>query len=52
MVYRDFGFGRTEYWGAVSGHENWQGVSECCDGDVLSKEEMEELNELNSVGDE
>jgi hypothetical protein len=51
-VERDFGYGRTEYWGAVSSHENWQWVSECCDGDVLSEKELEELDELNSAGDE
>jgi hypothetical protein len=48
-VKRDFGYGRTEYWGAVSSHENWHVVSECCDGDVLTQEQMEEINELNSA---
>jgi hypothetical protein len=42
-VQRDFGYGRTEFWGAVSTHVNLQWVSECCDGDLL--EELEEVEE-------
>lgn len=41
-VRRDFGYGKTEYWGAISTHANWQTVSECCDGDLLEKLEEEE----------
>lgn len=49
-VERNFGYGRTEYWGAIASHDNWLWVSECCDGDVLSEKEMEELDELNNAG--
>lgn len=49
-VKRDFGYGRTEYWGATSVHSNLHWVSECCDGDVLTREQLEEINELNSPG--
>lgn len=47
-VRRDFGRGRTEYWGAVSSHENWLWVSDCCDGDVLTKENLDELDSVRS----
>ena len=42
-VQRDFGYGLTEYWGAVAAHENLQWVSECCDGDLIY--ELEEQDE-------
>jgi hypothetical protein len=37
-VDRDFGYGRTEYWGSVSSDEDIQTVSQCCDGDLLDIE--------------
>jgi hypothetical protein len=43
-VERDFGYGRTEYWGSTSTHTNVQAVSQCCDGDLLSKEEIDGLD--------
>jgi hypothetical protein len=36
-VNRDFGFGSTEYWGAVGTHTQIVTVSECCDGDLLNE---------------
>lgn len=36
-VDRDFGFGTTEFWGAMSTHINVHTVSHCCDGDVLDE---------------
>lgn len=42
-VERDFGFGVTECWGAMSSHENKQWVSECCEADLL--EDLEEQDE-------
>jgi len=47
-VERDFGYGRTEYWGATSTHTNVQAVSQCCDGDLLSKEEIDGLDCISS----
>jgi len=47
-VERDFGFGRTEYWGATSTHTNVQSVSQCCDGDLLTKEEIDGLDCISS----
>ena len=44
----NYGFGRTEYWGAVSGHDDWQTVSKCCESEVLSQRQWEDLNELHS----
>lgn len=44
-VRRNFGYGRTEYWGAISCHDNWQSVSKCCDGDLIY--ELEEEDELD-----
>ena len=41
-VERDFGYGATEYWGAVSVDSNVQVVSECCDGDLFEDPELEE----------
>ena len=41
-VRRDFGRGLTEYWGAVSAHEDWRWVSECCDAEVVESLEEEE----------
>jgi hypothetical protein len=43
-VERDFGFGRTEFWGAVATHSNVHSVSECCDGDLLTKEDINGLD--------
>jgi len=42
-VERDFGIGAYEYWGARGVDTNLQLVSECCDGDLLTPEEFEEL---------
>ena len=50
-IKRNFGYGSTEYWGAVSTHDKWYWVSKCCDGEVLTKEELNELYSL-SGGDE
>lgn len=43
-VERDFGYGRTEFWGSISVHQNIHRVSECCDGDLLTKEEIDGLD--------
>jgi hypothetical protein len=40
-VWRNFGHGVTEYWGAVSCHENWCLVSKCCSEDLVEPEEEE-----------
>ena len=42
-VERDFGIGAYEYWGATGTNSNMQRVSACCDGDLLTPEEFEEL---------
>ena len=47
-VTQNYGFGRTEYWGAIAGHDDWQTVSKCCESDVLSQRQWEDLNELHS----
>ena len=48
-VQRDFGYGMTEYWGAVSSHENLQWVSKCCDGDLIYElEEDDGCDELST----
>ncbi len=48
-VQRDFGYGMTEYWGAVSSHENLQWVSKCCDGDLIYElEEDDGSDELST----
>jgi hypothetical protein len=39
----DYGFGSYEFWGARGTHSNIQTVSTCCEADVLSKDELEEL---------
>jgi len=46
-VRRNFGRGLTEYWGAVSYHENWQSVSDCCYDDLIY-----ELEEDDGLDDE
>lgn len=45
-VDRDYGYGPYEYWGAKGCHTNWQTVSRCCEGDVLTKEQLEDLEEV------
>lgn len=35
----DVGYGVTEYWGAVSNHEDWIVVSDCCEADLIHDEE-------------
>jgi hypothetical protein len=49
-VRRNFGRGLTEYWGAVSYHENWQSVSDCCYEDLIYELEdddgLDEFDEL------
>ena len=47
-VERHFGYGRTEFWGSISVHQNIHRVSECCDGDILTKEEIDELDSASS----
>ena len=47
-VERNFGIGSYEFWGQKGSQDNWQWVSECCDGDVLTEEQLEEIDELNS----
>lgn len=42
-VERDFGVGTYEYWGATGVDSRVARVSECCDGDLLTPEEFEEL---------
>lgn len=51
IVELDYGYGITEYWGATSCHTNVQEVSKCCEGELLSKEELDELYGVCS-GDE
>lgn len=46
-VQRDFGYGRTEFWGAVSVHANVHTVSDCCDGDIFADPELEEAVEFS-----
>ena len=41
-VWRDYGHGVTEYWGAMSCHENWCLVSKCCGEDLVELEEEED----------
>ena len=49
-VRRNFGHGRTEYWGAISYHDNWQSVSDCCDEDLIYElEEDDELDECDGL---
>lgn len=33
----DYGIGHYEFWGATGCHENWQWVSECCEGDLMDE---------------
>lgn len=35
----DEGYGMTEYWGAVSNHEDWVEVSDCCEAEIIYDEE-------------
>ena len=49
-VRRNFGIGAYEFWGQTGSQDNWKWVSECCDGEVLTKEQLEEIDELNSTG--
>lgn len=44
-VQRDFGIGAYEYWGATGFDSCIMTVSECCDGDLLTQEQLDELNE-------
>ena len=44
----DEGYGVTEYWGAVSSHEDWVEVSDCCEADLIDDEE--ERDNLFAVG--
>ena len=49
-VRRNFGHGRTEYWGAISYHDNWQSVSDCCDEDLIYElEEDDEMEECDGL---
>jgi len=41
---RNFGIGAYEFWGATGSQDNWRCVSHCCDGDLLTKEEIDELD--------
>lgn len=43
-VERNFGIGGYEFWGATGSDDNWQEVSKCCDGDLLTEEELQELD--------
>lgn len=47
-AYRNFGIGAYEFWGAKGSKDNWLWVSECCDGDLLTKEELDELDSISS----
>lgn len=38
----DYGFGVTEYWGAVSNHVCIERVSDCCEGDLYLDSELEQ----------
>lgn len=42
-VERDFGVGAYEFWGATGVDSHVMRVSACCDGDLLTAEELEEL---------
>ncbi len=44
-VERDFGYGVTEFWGAISCHTNIHTVSKCCDGDPIDEKDLEEIDE-------
>lgn len=48
-VQRDFGRGSYEYWGVGGVDTNWQWVSECCDGDLVTQEELHKIMEEEEI---
>lgn len=51
-VERDFGIGSYEYWGASGSDSNIQTVSECCEADLWTPEEYEEVVEEETPEEE
>ena len=43
--WEDQGLGPVEFWGALSHHEDWQWVTDCCEAGTVEEPEYEDEDE-------